>query len=212
MSNENANPEDLPEQSDDVDQDQTLSADELLSDGDVVDTDFSDPKDARIAELEAQLTALKDQAMRALADAENTRRRAQREVEQSKRYAAGGLARDLLTVLDNLGRALEAAPDRQTLDDTLKNLVVGVDMTDKEMISAFEKHGIKRVDPLGQKFDPNFHEAMFEIPDSGKPSGTVVQVVAPGYVLHDRLLRAAMVGVAKGGPAPEDHTPVDTTA
>lgn len=174
---------------------------------------LGDPRDARIAELEDQVAQLRDQALRALAEAENVRRRTDREKEQTRLYAAGGLAKDLLDAVDNLRRALDAAPaDRDTLDDVIKNLVVGVEMTERSVLTAFEKNGIKRIEPLGERFDPNLHQAMFEVENSGKPAGTVVQLLAPGYVLHDRLLRAAMVGVAKGGPAPTDHTRVDTTA
>jgi molecular chaperone GrpE len=188
-----------------------LPGDDLISMDGTIPTGDGDPRDERIAELEQQLAETKDQALRAMAEAENVRRRTQRENEQIKKYAAGGLAKDLMSALDNLARALQAAPDKEGLDEVTKNLVIGVEMIEKEVVSAFEKNHIQRVDPMGEKFDPNFHEAMFEVPDSGKPAGTVVQVLAPGYVLRDRLLRAAMVGVAKGG-APEAHKPIDTTA
>jgi molecular chaperone GrpE len=193
------------------DGDDMLSAEDLIARDGTIHTGDDDPRDARIAELEDQMAATKDQALRALAEAENTKRRVQRENDQIKKYAAGGLAKDLMSAIDNLSRALEAAPEPEGLDDATKNLVVGVEMIGKELQAAFEKHNIRKIEPMGEKFDPNFHEAMFEVPNSGKPAGTVVQVMAPGYVLHDRLLRAAMVGVAKGG-APEDHKPVDTTA
>lgn len=172
----------------------------------------SDARDVRIAELEEQVAQLKDQALRALADAENLRRRTEREKEQWRKYAAADLAKDVLNAVDNLRRALDAAPaERDGLDDTVKNLIVGVEMTEKDVLTAFEKNHIKRIDPMGEKFDYNLHQAMFEVEDASKAPGTVVQVLAPGYVLHDRLLRAAMVGVAKGGK-PDDHERVDTTA
>lgn len=172
-----------------------------------------DPRDALIIALEEQVAQLRDQALRALAEAENVRRRTEREKEQVKLYAAGGLAKELLNAVDNLRRALDAAPaDRESLDDSVKNLIVGVEMTEREVLAAFEKSGIKRIAPIGERFDPNLHQAVFEVENSGKPAGTVVQLLAPGYVLHDRLLRAAMVGVAKGGPATGDHPRVDTTA
>lgn len=184
----------------------------LDADG-TVDTGSGDPRDSRIAELEGQVAQLRDQALRALAEAENVRRRTEREKEQTRLYAAGNLAKDLLNAVDNLRRALDAAPeDREGLDETVKNLVVGVEMTEREVLAAFEKAGIKRIEPLGERFDPNLHQAMFEVENSGKPPGTVVQLLAPGYVIHDRLLRAAMVGVAKSGPAPADHPRIDTTA
>lgn len=172
----------------------------------------SDARDVRIAELEEQVAQLKDQALRALADSENLRRRTDREKEQWRKYASADLAKDLFNAVDNLRRALDAAPaEREGLDDTVKNLIVGVEMTEKDVLTAFEKNHIKRIDPMGEKFDYNLHQAMFEVEDASKAPGTVVQVLAPGYVLHDRLLRAAMVGVAKGGK-PDDHERVDTTA
>lgn len=173
---------------------------------------IADPQAARIAELESQIAELKDHSLRVLADSENLRKRTEREREQWQRYAAAGLAKDLLNALDNLRRALDAVPeDRDSLDASIKNVIVGVEMTEKELLAAFEKHAIVKIDPLGQKFDPNFHQAMFEVEDPEQPQGTVVQVLAAGYLLHDRLLRAAMVGVSKGGPA-ASHAPVDTTA
>lgn len=208
MSKENLTPN--PDETD-IDDDLTVADDFGISEDGIIDS-AEDPQEARIAELEQQVAQLRDQALRALADSENLRRRTDREKEQWSRYAAANLAKDLLNASDNLRRALESAPeDRDALDDSIKNLLVGVEMTEKEMLSAFEKHGIAKIEPLGEKFDYNFHQAMFELEDTGKPAGTVVQVLAPGYVLHDRLLRAAMVGVAKGG-TPEDHTPIDTTA
>jgi molecular chaperone GrpE len=171
-----------------------------------------------LAEAREESAALKDQLLRTMADMENLRRRAQREKEDAARFGISGFARDLLAVADNLRRALEAvAPEALAGDEALKSLVTGVEMTERELLGAFEKHGLKRVDPLGQKFDSNLHQAMFEVPGTGQPHGTVVQVMQPGYVLSDRLLRAAMVGVAKGDPqAAGDGGPgaarVDTTA
>ncbi len=155
--------------------------------------------------LEDEIAALKDQLLRALAEVENTRRRARQEVESANRYAVSNLARDLVSVADNLHRALEAIPaDEREKDSLLQQLATGVEMVERELLGIFEKHGIRRIEPLGEKFDHNFHQAMFEVPDAKSPAGTVVQVVAPGYVIHDRLLRPAMVGVAKGGPAAGD--------
>ena len=159
--------------------------------------------DGRIAELEAEVAKYKDQALRALAEQENVRRRAQRERDEAVKYATQKFATDLLSVADNLRRALDSAPPAQGQDDATKSLLVGVAATERELLGAFEKHGIRRVDPMGEKFDHNLHQAMFELEATGKPAGTIVQVLAPGYVLQDRLLRAAMVGVAKGNaPAP----------
>ena len=209
MANENSkpNPAEQP-MADDAGLDVGIDADGTIDTG-AAEIDH----EARIAELEGQVVQLRDQALRALAEAENVRRRTERDKEQTRLYAAGNLAKDLLNAVDNLRRALDAAPkDRDALDDTVKNLIVGVEMTERDLLSAFEKNGIKRIEPLGERFDPNLHQAMFEVENSGKPAGTVVQLLAPGYVLHDRLLRAAMVGVAKGGAAPADHPRIDTTA
>ncbi len=158
----------------------------------------------RTAELEAQVGELKDQLLRALAETENLRRRSQREREDAIRYAAAPLVRDIIDVADNLKRALEAVPaEAVEADEHLKNLMTGVGMTEKALQAAFEKHHIRRLDPIGERLDPHAHEAIFEVPDPSQPAGTIVQVVRAGYRLHDRLLRAAQVGVAKGGPAPD---------
>lgn len=154
--------------------------------------------DAKVAELEAEIERHKDQTLRALAEAENIRRRGEREREDASKYAASSLARDLLSVADNLRRALESVPSGEAASDGLKNLIDGVEATERELLSVFERRGIRRLDPMGERFDPNFHQAMFEVADSGQPAGTIVQVLQPGYVIHDRLLRPAMVGVAKG--------------
>ncbi len=165
---------------------------------------------ARIQALEAEIAALKDQALRAVAEAENTRRRVERDKEEAVKYAASRFARDMLSVADNLRRALDAAP-ADTADDATKALIAGVEATERELLSGFEKHGIKRIDPMGSRFDPNLHEAVFEVPGTGQPGGTVVQVLQAGYTLHDRLLRSAMVGVAKA-EAGEGSARVDTMA
>ena len=153
----------------------------------------------RIAALEAETAKLKDQALRALAEAENIRRRSEREREDTAKYAISGFAKSLLDAADNLRRAIDAVPaEAVEADAALKTLVEGVAATERQLLAAFERNGLTRIEPVGEAFDPNFHQAMFELPGTGKPSGTVVQVVQPGYVLHGRLLRPAMVGVAKG--------------
>lgn len=155
----------------------------------------------RVAALEAELSEMTDRWKRAAAEAENTRRRLQREKEDSVRYAAAGFARDMLSVADNLRRALESVSEEAlAADETVKALHDGVALVERELLGAFERNGVARIEPLGESFDPNRHEAMFEIPDESTPSGTVVQILQPGYMLHERLLRAAMVGVARGGP------------
>lgn len=158
--------------------------------------------DDPVAELTAQVAEVKDQLLRALAETENLRRRSQREREDAVRYATAPFAKDMIEVADNLSRALEAVPpDAVEADEHLKTLMTGVRMTEKALQSVFEKHHIRRIDPMGQRMDPHAHEALFEVPDPSQPAGTVVQVIRAGYRLHDRLLRAAQVGVAKGGPA-----------
>lgn len=164
----------------------------------------------RIAALEQELAEAKDQQLRALAEAENARRRAQRDRDDAAKFGATGLARDLLSVADNLRRAIESVPaEARSADPNIENLISGVEMVEREFLSAFEKHRIQKVVPEGEKFDANLHQAMFEVENTGQPPGTVVQVLQPGYVLNGRLLRAAMVGVAKGEP---EERRVDTTA
>ena len=166
---------------------------------DVPDSDHDqiDPENPLAALIEER-DQLKDQALRALAEVENMRRRTDREISQSKKYGHGGFARDLLTVVDNLGRAVDALPeDRSGLDDTLTNLVIGVEMIHSEILTVLERHGISRIDPMGEKFDYERHQAMFEIEQADVEPGTVIQVAQPGWTLHDRLLSPAMVGVSK---------------
>lgn len=150
---------------------------------------------------------LKDQLLRALAEVENARRRARKDVADARAYAISRFAQDLLGVADNLGRALESIPaERRAEDDAVKAIADGIEMTARELESVLGRHGITRIDPLGEAFDYNLHQALFETADTDEPDGTVVQVAQVGYRIGDRLLRAAMVGVAKGGtaPAPDD--------
>jgi molecular chaperone GrpE len=162
----------------------------------------ADAAAAPIAALEAEVADLKDKLLRTLADMENLRRRTEKEVRDGREYAITGFARDLLSVGDNLGRAVAAVPEelRQTADETIKSLIEGVDLTSRELAKTLEKHGVKKLEPLNGRFDPNVHQAMFELPNPEVPSGTVVQVLQDGYVIGDRVLRPALVGVAKGGP------------
>lgn len=160
--------------------------------------------ETRVLELEAELAEQKDRLLRALAETENVRRRAQREREDASKYAVAGFAKDLLSVADNLRRALESLPESEVRDDRTRSLLAGVAATERELLSIFERHGIRRIDPKGERFDHNFHQAIFEAERPDQPTGTVVEVLQPGYVLYDRLLRPAMVGVAKGGPKPTE--------
>lgn len=152
--------------------------------------------------LKAEVADLRDQRLRMAAEMENLRRRTAREIKDAKSYAVSGFARDMLQVSDNLQRALAAVPEQAdtAADNGLKTLVEGVELTERAMLSTLERHGVRKLEPMGQKFDPNFHQAMYEVPNAEVPSNTVVDVVQPGYVIGDRMLRPAMVGVAKGGP------------
>ncbi len=164
-----------------------------------------------VALLEAEKLELKDKLLRTLADMENLRRRTEREVQDAKAYAVTGFARDLLGVADNLRRALESlgATGQDGLDATTKLMVEGVELTERELVKTLDKHGVKKLDPLGQKFDPNMHQAMFEAPDPTHPKGHVVAVVQTGYAISGRVLRPALVGVssgaAKASPAPDEQ-------
>lgn len=155
--------------------------------------------DERLAAIEAELADTKDRLLRALAETENVRRRLQRERDDAGKYAVSNFAKDLLSAVDNLRRALDAMPEADVTDTRTQALREGVAATERELLGAFERHGLKRIDPKGERFDHNFHQAIFEAERSDVPAGTVVEVLQPGYVLHDRLLRPAMVGVAKGG-------------
>jgi len=152
--------------------------------------------------LKAENADLKDRALRAMAEMENLRRRTEKEIKDARQYAVSGFARDMLTVSDNLRRALETLPedDRRNADAGIASLIEGVEMTERDLLKQLEKHGVKKLEPEGQKFDPNFHQAMFEVPNTEVPNNTVVQVVQAGYVIGERVLRPAMVGVSKGGP------------
>lgn len=149
-------------------------------------------------ELEEEVGKLKDQLLRTLADLENYRKRSEREREEMAKFAISGFARELLSVSDNLRRAIESVPEEHTdPEKLLKSLLEGVSITENELLAAFKKHHIEKIEPLDQPFDHQFHQAMFEVEDTDKPAGTIVHVLQPGYKLHGRLLRPAMVGVAK---------------
>ena len=145
---------------------------------------------------------LKDRALRAAAEMENLRRRTARDVQDARAYAIANFARDMLSVSDNLRRAIDAIPEeaKASGDAGFKALIEGVEITERAMLSALERHGVKKLEPEGEKFDPNFHQAMFEVPNPDVPANTVLQVVQPGYSIGERVLRPAMVGVSKGGP------------
>lgn len=161
--------------------------------------DTEDAAAARIAALEAEVAEWKEKMMRALADSENTRRRAVKDREDAGKYAITGFAKDLLDFSDNFHRALAAIPAELHDDERVGAIIAGLEAMDANLLKTFEKHGIKKIEPIDETFNPNFHEVMFEAPVPGKPAGIVIQVVEAGYVINDRLLRAAKVGVSKGG-------------
>lgn len=165
---------------------------------------------AAIKALQLEADTAKDKMMRALADAENTRRRAMKDRDDGAKYAVQSFARDLLDFSDNFHRAMGAIPAELASDERIASVISGLDAMDRELIKTFEKHGIKKIEPMDEPFNPNFHEVMFEAPIPGKPGGIVIQVVETGYILNDRLLRAAKVGISKGTPG-GDHQ-VDQSA
>ena len=165
---------------------------------------------AIIDALNTENAQLKDKALRTMADMENLRRRTEKEVADARTYAVSSFARDMLTVADNMRRGIESVPQEQrtSADGALKTLLEGVELTERDLLKTLEKYGIKQIDPQGQRFDPNLHQAMFEVEDMSVTTGTVVQVVQAGFVIGERVLRPALVGVSKGGPKPG----IDTSA
>ncbi|MEI8295264.1 MAG: nucleotide exchange factor GrpE [Alphaproteobacteria bacterium] len=156
-----------------------------------------EPEKTREQMLEDELNHLKDQWLRALADTENLRKRSEREREEARKFASAGFAREMLAVGDNLRRALESCPKIDELPASVQSLISGIEMTERELLAAFERQGIELLDPLDEKFDPHFHQAMSEVADASKESGTILQVFQKGYVLNGRLLRPALVVVSK---------------
>jgi molecular chaperone GrpE len=160
-----------------------------------------DPEPASVEAMALEVAEARDKLLRTLAEMENLRQRTRREVADAKTYGITGFARDVLDIADNLQRALDAVPAeaRAAADPGLKALIEGVELTERSLLNALEKNGVKKFDPMGQKFDPNFQQAMYEVPDPSVPSGTVVQVVQAGFMIGERVLRPALVGVSKGG-------------
>jgi molecular chaperone GrpE len=167
-----------------------------------------------VDDLRRENAELKDRLLRALAEMENLRRRTEREVSDARAYGIANFAREVLTVADNMRRALDAvSPElRASADAGTKAFLEGVELTERELLKMLEKHGVTRLDPQGQKFDPNLHQAMYEVPDPSVPAGTVVQVVQAGYRIGERVLRPALVAVAKGGPKATRDTPANDNA
>lgn len=158
-----------------------------------------DPREVEILTLRDDVAASKDRLLRLAAEMENLRKRTEREKAEATLYAATNFARDLLSVADNLGRALQALPqeERDRAGEVEKNLIAGVEVTERELLNIFQRHGIRRIETVGAKFDPNFHQAIYEVPTSEKPPGIVMQEMQAGYQVGDRCLRPAMVGVSK---------------
>ncbi len=158
-----------------------------------------DPRDVEILTLKDEVAASKDRLLRLAAEMENLRKRTEREKAEATLYAATNFARDLLSVADNLGRALHALPqeERDRAGEVEKNLIAGVEVTERELLNIFQRHGIRKIETVGAKFDPNFHQAIFEVPTAEKPPGIVMQEMQAGYQVGERCLRPAMVGVSK---------------
>jgi molecular chaperone GrpE len=152
--------------------------------------------------LQRENGELKDKLLRSLADMENLRRRTEREIADAKIYGIASFARDMLTVADNLRRAVENVPAELRAEPAIKPIVEGVEVTERDFLSRLARYGVKKLEPLGAKFDPNMHEALYEVPDETKPNGTVVHVVEEGYGIGERVLRPAKVGISKGGLKP----------
>lgn len=173
---------------------------------------YVDPSIALEAEVEtlrAELADTKDRLLRTLADMENLRRRTEREVKDANTYAVTKFARDMLGVADNLRRAIETTPAEARVEGSATlPLIEGVELTERTLIQTMERFGVKTIEALGARFDPNLHQAMFEIPDATVTNGTVMQVLQQGFVIADRVLRPALVGVSKGGPKPEPKVDV----
>lgn len=199
----------MSEQNKDQEKPEDIMSEETETSEDITLDDVLDEEEALspFEALEQERDSFKDQLYRAAAEMENTKRRAQRDVEQANKYGALGFIRDLTTPLDNMQRALESAPtERDDLDETYKNILIGLEMTVQEVTKIMEKHGVKVVSPIGEKFDYNLHQAMFEVPTDEAEPGTIMAVAQDGYVLHDRLIRPAMVGVAKAATTDENKS------
>jgi molecular chaperone GrpE len=171
-------------------------------------------KEDPTAVLAREAADYRDKLLRSLAEMENLRKRTERQVADAREYGIAGFARDILAVADNMERALGALDVdlREKADAGTKALLDGVELTERELLKVLDKHGVKKFEPLDEKFDPNLHQAMFEVPDASRPAGTVARVIQPGYMIGERVLRPALVGVAKGGPKSSMETPANDNA
>jgi molecular chaperone GrpE len=188
-----------PNGQNDNNQDQTAAAAEPVVSKPYIMPD--DPEPNSVEALTKEAADARDKMLRTLAEMENLRKRTQKEVADARVYGVSKFAGDIVDIADNLQRAIDAVPAdaKASADPGLKSLIEGVEITERSLLSALEKHGVKKIDPTGEKFDPNFHQAMYEVPDASVASGTVVQVVQAGYTIGERVLRPALVGVSKGG-------------
>jgi len=167
------------------------------------ESDIAEPEPfTELENLHAEVASLKDKLLRTLADMENLRRRTEKEIADAKTYGVANFAREMLPLADNLRRAVDSVPAqaRDGLEQSVRTLIEGVELTERDFVSRLARFGVKKIEAQGQRFDPNQHEALFEIPDESAPNGTVAQVVEPGYLIGERVLRPAKVGVARGGP------------
>src|SRR4051812_4026747 len=169
-----------------------------------------DPEEGSIELLVKEATESRDKMLRTLAEMENLRKRTAKEVADARAYGITGFARDILDIADNLQRALDAVPAemKASADPALKAFIEGVELTERSLLNTLEKNGVKKFDPQGEKFNPNFQQAMYEVPDASVPAGTVVQVVQAGFMIGERVLRPALVGVSKGGAKPAPATDI----
>ncbi len=183
-----------------------MSDNELTPDEDQIDTEMAPETEAPVEDpveiLVNENAELKDRLLRLAADMENLRKRMDREISDTRNYAISGFARDMLVVTDNLSRALTAVPEevRESTDDNVKSLIEGIEMTERETYRLLQKHGVEPIPAEGEKFDPHKHQAVFEIPNTDVPEGTILQVMQAGFAIGERVLRPSMVGVSKGGP------------
>lgn len=184
--------EDTPDEAEAAAQDEGTGQDEGGDDAEAVD--------GRLAELEAENAEVKDRLLRLAAEMDNLRRRTERDVVDARRYAVSAFATEILNVGDNLRRAIEAVPEDEKREGTLADVLAGVEMTERELHKVLEKHGVRKIEAAGERFDPKLHEAMFKVPADEVASGTVVQVLQEGYTIGDRTLRPARVSVAQGEP------------
>ena len=174
-----------------------------VADGSAAAPDDVDAALDPVARLEAEKADFKDKLLRTLADMENLRRRTEREISDARTYGVTNFARDMLTVADNIRRALENVPaEARGAHPALTSLLEGIELTERDLLKTLERHGVRKLEPEGARFDPNMHQAMFEVPNDELPSGTVTQVVQSGYAIGERVLRPALVGVSKASPKP----------